>query len=137
MSSDMEEDDEIFYGGGKAVTKKKEEETSQSHVKEELPPVKEENSAALLSNDGSKAAYSHDYLMPADETPGTSKPEESVEEPKKEQDIEAEIAHTRQDKMRAAEYHDVTILRQRAAKHSAEEAELFKKYRAEEAAMVK
>ena len=60
-----------------------------------------------------------------------------AEEPKKEADIEAEISQTRKDKMRAAEYHDVTILRQRAAKHSAEAAKLFKKYRAEEAAMVK
>ncbi len=136
MSSDLEEEDEIFYGGGKAISKKKEEETSQSQMKEELPPVKKE-SAALLSNDDSKAAYSHDYLMPADETPSTSESEELTEEPKQEKDIEAEIAHTRHDKMRAAEYHDVTILRQRAAKHSAEEAKLFKKYMTEEAAMIK
>ena len=119
MSSDLEEDDEIFYGGGKAATEKK----------KDSEPAKE-----------SAAAYSHDYLKPPEEEkdpldePSVDKPAITVQE---EKDIEAEIAHTRQDKMRAAEYHDVTILRQRAAKHSAEAAKLFKKYRAEEAAMVK
>ena len=116
MSSDLEEDDEIFYGGGKAATEKKEEEKKPDD-----------------------ASYSHDYLKPVDESDELSKP--SIDKPavtiQEEKDIEAEIAHTRQDKMRAAEYHDVTMLRQRAAKHSAEAAKLFKKYRTEEAAMVK
>ncbi|MCK5397951.1 MAG: hypothetical protein KAJ33_06865 [Thermoplasmata archaeon] len=124
MSSDLEEDDDIFYGGGKPAKEMEEEEKKPA-----------EESASLLSND----AYSHDYLKPAEETPDKSDLEEvsPAQEAEQEKDLEAEISHTRQEKMRAAEYHDVTILRQRAAKHSAEAAKLFKKYRAEEAAMVK
>ncbi len=127
MSSD-EEEDEVFYGGGKAVTESEKEAPSKKN-EEVLPPIKEEE----------KDTYSHEYLKPADEAPSTHEYDEvePSKEPKKEVDIEAEIAHTRQDKMRAAEYHDVTILRQRAAKHSAEEAKLFKKYMVEEAAMIK
>lgn len=117
MSSDLEDDDEIFYGGGKAVTGKKEEDDKS----------------------GESASYTHDYLKPVEtvddqDVPSTDKPSVT---PREEKDIEAEIARTRQDKMRAAEYHDVTILRQRAAKHSAEAAKLFKKYRGEEADMVR
>lgn len=128
MTSNLEDDDEIFYGGGKAVTGKKEE--NDKAVKE----------STSYSHDAEKnASYSHDYLKPTDETDSSNEPsiDKPAVTPREEKDIEAEIAHTRQDKMRAAEYHDVTILRQRAAKHSAEAAKLFKKYRSEEAAMVK
>ena len=124
MGSDLEDDDDIFYGGGKAVEQSKKK--PQQKKEEELPPVK-------------KADYSHDYLMPPEETEEKeSFEEEGPSQPEKsEGDIEAEISHTRHEKMRAAEYHDVTILRERAAKHSAEAAKLFNKYRSEEAAMVK
>ena len=134
MSSD-EEDDEVFYGGGKAV-KENERKAPSKKDEEVLPPIKEEKE---------NTTYSHEYLTPVDETPSTDEAPstdeddlvEPTKEPKSEVDMEAEIVHTRQDKMRAGEYHDVTILRQRAAKHSAEEAKLFKKYMAEEAAMIK
>lgn len=52
-------------------------------------------------------------------------------------DIEEQIRKTREEKMQAAEYHDITILRQKAAEHSADAAKLFKKYRKEESVMVK
>jgi hypothetical protein len=54
-----------------------------------------------------------------------------------ESEIEDDIRKSRQDKMRAAEYHDVTKLRQKAAEHRAEAAKFYKKYRLEEADMVK
>ena len=127
MSSD-EEEDEIFYGGGKAVTESEKKAPSKKN-EEVLPPIKEEE----------KDTYFHEDLNQVDEAPSTHEDDmvEPTKEPKNEADIEAEIAHTRQDKMRAGEYHDITILRQRAAKHSAEEAKLFKKYMVEEAAMIK
>ncbi len=73
---------------------------------------------------------------------GSSKPRESTPSytPKREvseHEIEDEIRRTRQEKMRAGEYHDVTKLRQKAAEHRADAAKFFKKYRLEEAVMVK
>jgi len=116
MSSDLDDDEDIFYGSGKTASKKK-----------ESTPAEE------------SASYSHDYLRPPDEAPRTSDYEDvaPAQEPKQEKDIEAERAQTRKNKMRAEEFHDITIIRKRAAKHSAEAAKLFKRYRAEEAAMVK
>lgn len=71
-----------------------------------------------------------------------AEPEREEEEAQPERDlseaeIEDQIRRTRQDKMRAAGYHDVTRLRQKGAEHRAEAAKFFKKYRAEEADMVK
>jgi len=113
MSDDLEDDDEIFYGGGKP--KQAEDNQQRDEVKKE-------------------AVYSDPYDT-------IHEPEEDLVEPASEssetKDIEAEISQTRREKLRAEEYHDITKLREKAAKHSAEAAKLFKKYRAEEAAMVK
>jgi len=63
--------------------------------------------------------------------------EQQPERELSEAEIEDQIRRTRHDKMRAAEYHDVTRLRQKGAEHRADAAKFFKKYRAEEADMVK
>lgn len=57
--------------------------------------------------------------------------------PEQERDIDSEITAVRHEKQLAAELHDITKLRELAAKHSATAARLYKRYRSEEAAMVK
>jgi hypothetical protein len=106
------DDDDVFYGSGKA--KKKENDKSP---------------------DNKSSDYKSDYRDPQ---PG-GQPVPASEQPASEpvRDIEKEITDTRHEKQMAAELLDVTKLRQQAAKHSADAAKLYKRYRSEEAAMVK
>ncbi|MDO9536779.1 MAG: hypothetical protein Q7J68_00480 [Thermoplasmata archaeon] len=107
------DDDDVFYGSGKSKAKKEPEKKSGVYGSE--------------YKSSSSEPRQQEYSQPATDS--------QASEP--ERDIESEITETRREKAHAAEYHDIAVLRQRAAKHSAEAARLFKKYRFEEAAMVK
>ena len=96
----------------------------------------EEDDGVFFGGGKSKAARPTEP-EPEPEMDGLEELPPLEEEYEAELDIEDQITRTRHEKMRAAEYHDVTKLRERAAKHSASAAKFFKKYRVEEAAMVK
>lgn len=106
------DDDDVFYGTKKAK--------------------KEENKVPGAQSGG----YKNDYREPQ---PSTGQPAQSSGQPPQEpeRDIDSEITETRREKHQAAELLDITKLRQAAAKHSADAAKLYKRYRSEEAAMVK
>jgi hypothetical protein len=76
------------------------------------------------------------YAAPPPPTTYGAPPPAQAEQPP-EKDIDKEISDVRREKHMAAELHDITKLRQEAAKHSAASAKYYKKYKAEEAAMVK
>lgn len=104
------DDDDVFYGSKKAK--------------------KEENKTPGAQSSG----YKNDYREP--QYGGQPTPADTAT-PEQERDIDREITETRREKHQAAELLDITKLRQTAAKHSADAAKLYKKYRSEEAAMVK
>ena len=108
MNKDLDDDD-VFYGNKKKANK----------GTDKAPETK--------SN-----VYKDDYR--ASQYTGEPTAGQSSEP---ERDIETEITETRREKQVAAEIHDVTKLRQEAAKHSSKAARLFKRYRQEEATMVK
>jgi hypothetical protein len=108
------DDDDVFYGSKKKARKENE-------------PAPEK-----------KPSYGEPVYQPRyseQAQPAPAEPAQAAPEPEK--DIEAEITQVRHEKQLAAELHDVTKLRQQAAKHSADAAKFYKKYRSEEAAMVK
>jgi hypothetical protein len=123
MSKDLDDDDDVFYGGLKPKAKKE-------------PEKKPEPKKSAYSAD-----YTPEYREPAkqsptvDAVPAHDNMGAPAEQP--ERDIESEITATRREKQVAAELHDITKIRQKAAEHSAAAAKFYKKYRAEEAAMVK
>ncbi len=82
--------------------------------------------------DDDEVFYGGGSSKPSESTPSYSEKREVSEH-----ELEDQIRKTRQDRRRAGEYHDVTRLRQKAAEHRADAAKFFKKYRFEEAAMVK
>jgi hypothetical protein len=104
------DDDDVFYG-----SKKK--------------PVKETSAAPESKPNSYGTAYKAPPAEPYHE------PSPQAQEP--ERDIDNEITETRREKHQAAELLDITKLRQQAARHSSDAAKLYKKYRSEEAAMVK
>ncbi|MBA3046275.1 MAG: hypothetical protein KKH41_00005 [Candidatus Thermoplasmatota archaeon] len=121
MDKGLDDDDEIFYGGGKPKPKK-EEQDKKSEPKQSVYG----------------SSYGTGQKQPEQRQASASpEPAQVPVTPEQERDIESEITATRHDKQMAAEIHDITKLRQKAAEHSAEAAKYFKKYRAEEAAMVK
>jgi uncharacterized phage infection (PIP) family protein YhgE len=113
MSNNIDEDDDVFYGKKKKAAEQK---PAQS------------GSSVYGSSYGNVPPPSSQRPQPQ---AGQDQPQEQ------ERDIEKEISDTRREKQHAAEIHDITIIRQKAAKHASEAAKLFKKYRGEEAAMVK
>lgn len=114
MSNGIDDEDDVFYGR----KKKKDAEAKPSQ---------------------DQGAYGSSYGTappPAGQQPAQqTQPGQPAQE--QERDIEQEITDTRRDKQHAAEVYDITIIRQKAAKHSADAAKLFKKHRSEEADMVK
>jgi len=113
MTGDIDDDD-VFYGNKKKARKENEA------APEKKPTYGE-------------PAYQPRYSEQAKPAPAGS----AQTAPEQERDIESEITAARHEKQQAAELHDVTKLRQQAAKHSADAAKLYKKFRSEEAAMVK
>jgi len=106
------DDDDVFYGSKKAKAKKD----------------------ADMATGVQSSTYKNDYRDPQ---PYGGQPAAFDQASGPERDIDSEISETRREKHMAAELYDVTKLRQAAAKHSADAAKLFNRYRSEEAAMVK
>ncbi len=119
MKKELDDDDDVFYGGLKPK------------------PKKEAEKAPEPKKSVYDAGYTPDYRRQDTNQPAQSSPVQESAGEQKDRDIESEITATRREKQVAAEIHDITIIRQKAAKHSEEAAKFFKKYRAEEAAMVK
>ncbi len=115
MNSEIDDED-VFYGNKKKARKEA-----------EAQPEK-------------KTAYGEPVYQPRyneQAAPARAEPEPVGVTPEQESNIDEEITQARHEKHQAAELHDITKLRQQAAKHSADAAKFYKKYRAEEAAMVK
>lgn len=109
------EDDDVFYGSKKKASKEAEAQPE-------------------------KKAYGEPVYQPRyneQVPPARTEPEPVGVTQEQETNIDEEITQARHEKHQAAELHDITKLRQQAAKHSADAAKFYKKYRAEEAAMVK
>ncbi len=124
MTKDLDDEDDVFYGGGKSKAKKEQKGNAEPK--------------RSVYDSGYKPDYREQNAPPPSRPPAQTPPgQQHRAEPTNDRDIESEITETRREKQKAAEIHDITIIRQNAAKHSAESAKLYKKYRQEEASMVK
>jgi hypothetical protein len=121
---DLDDNDDVFYGGLKPKAKKE---------AEKAPEPKKSVYDAGYTPDYRRQETNHSQTTQPAQSTSTQEPAGEHNE----RDIESEITATRREKQVAAEIHDITIIRQKAAKHSEEAAKFYKKYRAEEAAMVK